>query len=150
MRHRGEGWVVVQVLLLGLYIIAPLSGGDWAPACVVQVLGWALAGFGAIIIAWSAVRLGRSLTPFPRPTEHGALITDGPYRIVRHPIYAALLLSCLGAAIGTGNLLRLGVTGMLLIFFEVKSTREEQWLKERYPGYLDYSKRVKKLIPWLY
>ena len=39
---------------------------------------------------------------------------------------------------------------LLLLFFDLKSRREEQWLRERYPGYDSYQRRVRKLIPWLY
>lgn len=66
------------------------------------------------------------------------------------PIYAGVVLACLGLSIATENLFRLGVTALLLVFFDLKSRREEQWLGERYPDYQDYSKRVKKLLPWLY
>ena len=39
---------------------------------------------------------------------------------------------------------------LLFIFFDLKSRREEQWLREAYPDYPAYQKRVKKLIPWVY
>lgn len=150
MGRRGETWVVVQVILLGLYLLAPVAGGTWSLPRGVQIAGWAFAGAGAVILGWSAIRLGGSLTPFPRPKEHGILVTDGPYGIVRHPIYTGVVLTCFGMALGTESLLRLGLTALLLVFFDVKSRREEQWLEERYPAYLNYKKRVKKLIPWLY
>jgi len=38
----------------------------------------------------------------------------------------------------------------LFIFFDLKSRREERWLREAYPEYGDYQKRVKKLVPWVY
>ena len=37
-----------------------------------------------------------------------------------------------------------------MIFFDRKATREEIWLRDRYPTYGDYAKRTRKLIPWLY
>lgn len=150
MGRRGEIWVVAQALLLALYLAAPLAGGSVALLSGVRAAGWALAGAGAVILGWSALRLGRSLTPFPRPREHGVLVTDGPYGIVRHPIYAGVVLTCFGISLGTENLLRLAVTGLLLVFFDLKSRREERWLEESYPAYPNYKRRVKKLIPWLY
>jgi len=38
----------------------------------------------------------------------------------------------------------------LLVFFHLKSRREERWLVERYPEYADYQKRVKKIIPFIW
>lgn len=150
MGRRGEVWVILQALLLVLFLFAPIAGGDFELPDAVRAAGGAFAGAGLVILGWSALRLGRSLTPFPRPVEHGRLVTSGPYRFIRHPIYGGVVLACLGLSLVTENLFRLGVTALLFVFFDLKSRREEQWLGERYPGYRDYSKRVKKLIPWLY
>lgn len=150
MGRRGEVWVVLQAVLLVLLFVAPLAGGGLALPGIARALGWGFVAAGIGILGWSSLRLGRSLTPFPRPVKHGTLVTSGPYRIVRHPIYAGVVLACLGLSIATENLFRLGVTALLLVFFDLKSRREEQWLGERYPDYQDYSKRVKKLLPWLY
>lgn len=150
MGRRGEAWVVVQALLLALYLAAPLAGGAWALSPGMRIAGWTCAGAGLVILGWSALRLGRSLTPFPRPREHAVLVTDGPYGIVRHPIYSGVVLTCLGISLGTGNVIRLVITALLLVFFDLKSRREEQWLEESYPAYPDYKRWVRRLIPWLY
>jgi protein-S-isoprenylcysteine O-methyltransferase Ste14 len=41
-------------------------------------------------------------------------------------------------------------TAALLVFFDLKARREERWLEEAYPGYGDYRRRVRKLVPFLY
>jgi protein-S-isoprenylcysteine O-methyltransferase Ste14 len=94
--------------------------------------------------------LGRNLTPFPKPIEGGELVTHGPYRFVRHPIYAGLIFGTLGWALFRANLLGLALAVLLFIFFDLKSRREERWLCEAYPDYEAYQQRVKKLVPWVY
>lgn len=150
MGQRGGLWVLLQGVLFILFIVAPWAGGEWARPPLVGVLGWAACIVGAVLLAWSAAQLGSSLTPFPRPLPTGRLVTDGPYRLVRHPIYSGIVLLCLGVSLVTGNLLRLGMTLVLFIFFDLKSRQEEQWLEERYPEYQSYKARVKKLIPGVY
>jgi protein-S-isoprenylcysteine O-methyltransferase Ste14 len=39
---------------------------------------------------------------------------------------------------------------IIVIFFDIKSRKEEQWLVERFSAYVNYQGRVRKLIPWVY
>jgi protein-S-isoprenylcysteine O-methyltransferase Ste14 len=94
--------------------------------------------------------LGRSLTPLPKPVEGGTLITAGVYGIVRHPIYAGLILAAFGWALWNGGALAFSLAVLLFLFFDLKSRQEERWLVEAYPEYPAYQERVKKLVPWLY
>lgn len=149
MGQRGELWVLVQAALLVLFVVLPGDATSWPYASVFSVVGWICVACGLLLLAWSALNLGRSLTPFPRPREDGELITSGAYRLVRHPIYLGVLLICLGFALATSSSARLGLTLVLFVFFDKKASREERWLIERYPGYGQYQKQVKKLIPGL-
>jgi protein-S-isoprenylcysteine O-methyltransferase Ste14 len=150
MGSRGEAWVAVQAGLLILFLAVPQVGPPWPHADAFRLAGWLLAASGILLFMWSALNLGRSLTPFPRPLPHGRLVTDGAYRFVRHPIYFAVILACLGFALSSRSVLRLALTLVLFIFFDMKARREESWLRQQYPAYADYQARVKKLIPWIY
>jgi protein-S-isoprenylcysteine O-methyltransferase Ste14 len=150
MGRRGESWVIVQAMLLILFIFVPGIGPAWPHADVFGYVGWTLAMAGVFLLAWSTLKLGRSFTPFPRPLPQGQLVTAGAYRMVRHPIYLAVLAACLGLALATGSPLRLLLVLVLFVFFDLKARREERWLQEKYPGYASYKTQVKKLIPWIY
>ncbi len=150
MGRRGESWVLVQAILLLLFLFVPHVGPEWAHPALFRLIGAALAVAGMLLLAWSAVNLGRSLTPFPRPLPQGKLVTGGAYRFVRHPIYFAVLAVCVGLGLATWSPLRLVLAAALLVFFDLKARREETWLQERYPEYASYRQRVKKLIPWIY
>lgn len=149
MGRRGEGWFVLQMVLFAVILLAPRIPDVLLPGWV-RVVGAVLLALGAVAGTWGMVTLGRNLTPFPKPIEGGEMVTHGPYRFVRHPIYAGLIFGTLGWALLRSNLLGAGLAMMLFAFFDLKSRREEVWLCEAYDGYGAYQQRVHKLIPFVY
>ena len=105
----------------------------------------------ALLLGLSAsLLLGRSLTPFPKPVDTGALVARGPYRIVRHPIYSAVIVGMIGIALRGGDGIALALAIGLVPFFNAKSTFEERHLLAHYPAYEEYQHRVpRRLIPGL-
>jgi protein-S-isoprenylcysteine O-methyltransferase Ste14 len=77
------------------------------------------------------------------------LVTSGPYRFVRHPIYSGLLAAMLGTAL-VDNLLGLIVVAVLVAYFYYSGTVEERNLTTTFPtAYPEYKSRAKMLIPFL-
>ena len=85
---------------------------------------------------------------YPRPKGEAPLVTRGAYARVRHPIYTGVTLLWLGLGLVSGNLARVALALVALVFFDRKAAREEQWLAEQFPDYEDYRQRVPwRLIP---
>jgi protein-S-isoprenylcysteine O-methyltransferase Ste14 len=152
---RGEWFVVVQVLLIGLVFLGPrtMSGQPAWPfplphAC--SVVGGALMVVGGVLFVVGLVRLGRGLTPLPYPKDGAELIQTSPFALVRHPIYSGGLVLALGWALYVQGWLTLGYVVVLFVFLDVKSRREERWLAEKFPAYAAYQRRVRKLVPFVY
>ncbi len=107
----------------------------------------ALAGLGLAV--WAGRTLGSSLTPYPRPRRDGELVTGGPYRLARHPIYGGGLLLFLGY----GLLASVPATAGALVLgglWWAKSGVEERHLAARFDGYAEYRRRVRgRLLPLL-
>jgi protein-S-isoprenylcysteine O-methyltransferase Ste14 len=153
--QRGEYWVVAQAVLLIALVFVPI----YRPA-VIQLapVGWygvraiacAIGLLAFILLVKGLLDLGKSLTPLPYPREDGQLVQTGAYAIVRHPLYSGLILGVLSWAIFQLSLSHAIATGVFFCFFNAKANQEEQWLTEKYPDYLTYQQRVKKLIPWIY
>jgi protein-S-isoprenylcysteine O-methyltransferase Ste14 len=147
---RGAGWVIVQVILFALIALAPQISLSWTANWISILFGLLPFISGLVLLLASIFNLGKNLTPFPRPISDGRMVTTGVYSLVRHPMYLSIILVCLGFSLLTMNPIRLGLTGILFVFFDAKSRYEETWLNQKYPSYDDYRKRVKKLVPWIY
>jgi len=113
-------------------------------------LGMFMLFSGVMLAAAGTFNLGRNLTPFICPKAGSLLLEQGAYRLVRHPIYSGLLQIGFGWGLWVHGWLTLAYGLILFIIFDLKSRREEQFLLARFPGYAAYSRRVKRLIPFIY
>lgn len=150
MNKRGEAWVLAQFVLLIALLLCPAVGPAWVNPAAFGFAGSALMIGGLLLGGWSALALGSSLTPFPRPRANARLVRAGPYRMIRHPIYTSVLAVALGFALATMSPLRVVLVLVLFIFFDLKSRREECWLEQRYPEYAAYRDQTKRLLPLIY
>lgn len=82
--------------------------------------------------------------------EGHTLVTSGPYRIVRHPIYTGMLLAFLGTALALGELSGFLALPFLFASFLIKSRQEEARMRATFPDYDRYAKRTPALIPFLF
>jgi protein-S-isoprenylcysteine O-methyltransferase Ste14 len=152
---RGEWLVVGQVALIGLVFFGPRTMPGRPPSVFPFAQAWPLLGDvlmvagGALLIA-GLIRLGRGLTPLPYPNDDADLIQTGPYALVRHPMYSGGVVLAAGWALHVQSWLTLAYVGLLFVFLDEKSRREERWLVEKFPAYTAYQHRVRKLIPFLY
>lgn len=152
---RGEWYVVVQFALFALVAFGPRTLMGWPArafpdACPVRAAGVALMAAGFFLMLAGILKIGANMTPLPRPAEGAPLVETGPFRIVRHPMYAGAILMAFGWALLSGGWLTFGYAAILLAFFDLKTRREEKWLGEKFSGYAAYRKRVRKLIPFIY
>lgn len=108
--------------------------------------GLALVLLGAVGVIWAAKDLGQALTPSPVPNRAG-LAANGVYKYARHPMYTALVVICLGVAVGSGQWLCYLAVVLLAVFFEYKTRVEEQYLRAMYDGYDEYAGRTGKFFP---
>jgi protein-S-isoprenylcysteine O-methyltransferase Ste14 len=149
---RGEGWVLIQGVLAIALAISGLAGPvlDGAARTLAAVIGMLLIAAG-ITLGWGAiVRQRRQFTALPRPMSRARLVTDGPYRLVRHPMYGAMVLAACGWASLTASPPTCLLAILALDFFDLKSRREEIWLVEKFTDYDAYREHTRRLIPWVY
>jgi protein-S-isoprenylcysteine O-methyltransferase Ste14 len=143
------GWksallVSLQFISLGILF---LSGPIFADP--IYLLVPELAGF--ILGIWAILAMGRgNLNILPDPLDWSRMIELGPYRVIRHPMYLALLLVSLPVVLDRFSIFRLMIWLVLLGTLIYKMGYEENMLLARFPHYGEYRQRTSRLIPCLY
>jgi protein-S-isoprenylcysteine O-methyltransferase Ste14 len=108
-----------------------------------------LAGIALGIWALLSMRFGNlNITPEVKPKAQ--FVRRGPYKHIRHPMYAALLLASLALVADTYSFLRLAVWLVLLLDIAVKLTYEEHLLDQAFAEYSVYRRETKRLIPFIF
>jgi len=140
-------FVGIQFALFAAYAIRPQILSIELPKTVAYA-GLVIAISGLCTGVLALIQIRSSFSPFPTPVAHGELVSNGLFRLSRHPIYSSILLGAFGYALytGSGDRLLIGLGFLLLFYF--KSSYEEQLLSEKYAGYTNYKRRVGRFTPW--
>jgi protein-S-isoprenylcysteine O-methyltransferase Ste14 len=113
-------------------------------------LGLVLFALGLGCAIWARVNIGRNWgTPMTEKLEP-ELVTSGPYRLVRHPIYFGILVAGAGTAVALSWqwLIAVALAG---IYFVYSATVEERFLAEQFPDtYPTYKHATKMLLPFIF
>ena len=113
-------------------------------------LGMAVQALALLLMIWARITFGRrSFHATASPTE-GGLVTTGPYRYWRHPIYAAVLLFMWVGVISHFSPLNALLGLIASAATAVRIITEERLVRERYPEYRDYAARTKRLVPFVF
>ena len=136
------GLVVMIGALVGLYEIGVLF--------TAQPIAIALQLIAIGLMVWARVTFGRrSFHAAANPTA-GGLVTTGPYRIIRHPIYTAACLLGWAAIVVHWSLVGVALGILLLLGALVRMRCEEHLVKQKYPEYVEYARVTKRMVPYLF
>jgi len=126
----------------------PGAGNDGWPIAAGLVIIW----LGLAVRVWAVVVLGRSFRTTVEVDAGQAVVSHGPYRWVRHPSYAGLLLIAAGFGLAFGNWPGLAICVLLPLAATLRRVQVEEYELTRVLGdpYLAYRDRTKRLIPGLW
>jgi protein-S-isoprenylcysteine O-methyltransferase Ste14 len=150
--------VVRVALVAGLYaalVFVPFADrraiGVLMASAIVRWAGLALFGIGIALVLWSGLALGRLYSPEVTIQKDHHLITDGPYRHVRHPRYLGGILYALGFSLVFRSWVGVAATVLSLGIFWLR-IRDEEALMHREFGqaWEAYCRRSWRLIPLVY
>ena len=118
---------------------------------LIQLATLLLGGASLALMAWTLLhnRLG-NFNIRPLPKSFGTLVTSGPYRWIRHPMYSAVLLGAAALAVMAEPTPGWAVWACLALVLFVKSTFEERWMREQHPAYSDYAAASKRFVPLIF
>lgn len=160
--HKDEGYLFAAILrLVGLglwisvlgYLFSP-STFQWASlslAPAVRWFGFAVGLGSSILLFWTLNSLGKNLTDTVVTRAAATLVTNGPYRWVRHPFYVTTALLIASVTLLAANWL-IGVSGLLVfVLLAVRTRKEEQRLIERFgQQYRDYMAATGRFFPRMF
>lgn len=125
--------------LIGTHMLFSSS----SPVIVTQIAA-------VLLMVWARVVFGqRSFHPAANPTE-GELVTVGPYRYIRHPLYAAVCLFTVAGVVAHRSWTAAALCGLVLVGALVRLRCEEVLLAVRFPEYPDYVAKTWRMIPYVF
>jgi len=140
-----KSYVLVAVqFITAIAILHPVPVAACSMLLVVQGCALALA-----VWAIASIRIV-NFNVVPDVKRGAALVTRGPYRIVRHPMYAALLIYTLAQTVDRPTWAHGFAWAVLFVDLILKLKYEEQLLDERFSEYAAYRARTKRLVPGLW
>ena len=140
----------ISKLFFPIFLVAILflllSGNLLSPSPLVialQVLALALG-----IWARRTFQIGQFSTG--AESKDGQLLMKGPYGYIRHPIYVTVLVLIWSSVLVHASLLNLVISMIMTAVTAIRILTEEEFLRERYPDYADYSRKTKRLFPFIF
>ncbi|MGP8199614.1 MAG: methyltransferase family protein [Limisphaerales bacterium] len=148
--QRGGWWVVGQFLLLLAIAGLDLTGRATSKSLPHFLFGLVFLVASTICGLAGTLALGRNLTPFPKPSATAQFVQHGIYALIRHPLYTSVFCAAVGSALIFQSWPDLVASLVLGVFIDAKARHEERWLRQQFPNYAGYERRVRRFIPWIY
>jgi len=142
---------IAALLLLAPHVPLPFLGERlWPIAAWPFWTGFAVTAGGLLFTVWARRHIGGNWSGVVTIKENHELVTTGPYAIVRHPIYAGLLLAFAGSAVARGEWRGILAFALVLAALYRKLRMEERWMREQFgDAYQMYCRRVAALVPFV-
>ena len=141
---KGKILVATQFTCLALLFIVT----NWLALPWWSFLGVGISGFLAFW-AMAVMKLG-NFNVVPYPVVNGNLVTAGPYRVIRHPMYTSIFIFALALFAGQFDYYKLIISMVMVADLVVKMLFEEGLLCEHYPEYKSYMQKTKRVIPFVW
>jgi protein-S-isoprenylcysteine O-methyltransferase Ste14 len=146
LRIRAVIFVLAIVLIrLGAFRDHGFKSDPWRAGA-----GLVLFAVGLAFSIWARVHIGRNWGSPMSQKNDPELVTSGPYRLVRHPIYSGLLVASIGTALALSWawLVAVALAG---VYFVYSAIVEERYLTKQFPDtYPAYKRSTKMLLPFVF
>ncbi len=144
----GSWLMTVQMGLL--FLLAVLATPRESHGLMIPGGALAMAGASLLLGAWALMhnRPGNfNLSPIPK--VWGVLVTTGPYRWIRHPMYTSVLLGTGALALIAHPFFGWAAWSALAVVLFIKSIFEERWLREQHVHYAAYKRATYRFVPFV-
>ena len=156
-RKGAKPWDTAIMSLLGLaqlgrYIVAGLDqrfGWTGGLPLAAQSAALALCGLGYALVVWATAANAFFSQIVRIQSERGqTVVSDGPYRLVRHPAYVGAIVYELAVPVLLASGWALAISGLSTILLILRTALEDRTLRAELAGYVDYARQVRfRLLP---
>ena len=136
------------ILLLILPVDTPVKAFNLPTNDTLPIVGEGMVVISILLLYWGHKTMGNQW-PVVKDMKNYSMVTTGPYKYVRHPIYLSFFLFTIGKSMVFANLLLLIIIPSLIMLY-VHTLMEEQKLAKKFgKSYLDYMSRTGRFVPYL-
>ncbi len=143
-------WHYGSISLLSLRAVQ-FSPLNWLSGknTILNSIGATLTALGIALAIWARIHLGRNWSSHPALKEGHELVTSGPYKLIRHPIYTGVIVAAFGSTFV--SISAIVIFFATLIIFTARIGKEESLMMNQFPNqYLEYKKHTWALIPYVW
>lgn len=159
LKHEGKSIATFRIVLSPIWVVALLLyfiGSPWMAWSILPYPVWLrwlgiCLGIACIpMLVWVQHTLGNHWSTHLKLRENHELVTTGPYKRIRHPMYVVLFFFITAIALATASLLVTALNILLIIVFYARISKEEQMMIQKFGNrYRDYMKHTGRFIPKL-
>jgi protein-S-isoprenylcysteine O-methyltransferase Ste14 len=146
-------WLVIVVsIVVGVFVAQNFRAAALPDGRMLAIAAVVLFVAGLLLRWWAIITLGRFFTVDVTIEKDHELVGRGPFRVVRHPSYTGVLLAFVGVALSLRNWAALLVILLPIgaAFIHRMNVEEDALLRALGPRYAEYTKRTKRLVPFVY
>lgn len=152
-RRSGASLAIRLVIIIVMVVVVRTGHRHWSTSAqdaYLQIIGLVLFFVGLLLALWARLNI-KDNWGFPMSEKKGGeLVTSGPYKFIRHPIYSGILLASLGTALGA-TLYWLMVLAAFAVYFIWSAVEEEKYMASIFPKtYPPYRRASKMFIPFVF
>ncbi|HEX4104487.1 MAG TPA: isoprenylcysteine carboxylmethyltransferase family protein [Candidatus Paceibacterota bacterium] len=147
---QGIWFRVILIVVFISFFLVPAGFLNTESPFPLKIVGIIFVVLGISLAIWARVHLGKNWGMPMSLKESPELVTSGPYRTIRNPIYTGVIFAVLGSALVTG--FQWFIIFLVVLVYFIYSTKQEEKIMEREFGekYLEYKKHTKALIPFIW
>ena len=138
---------LAALLLMALALAGLVVRGVFFPSHPVAIMAEILA---AALMVWARLTFGRRSFHAAANPSAGGLVTTGPYRFIRHPIYTAACLFGWSGILAHWSAINVMLGVLLFVGAVGRMLCEERLIIEIYPEYRDYAQSTKRMVPFIF